>query len=181
MRKLLACMYGLRRYLIPALVCMILLFVCSGVSFSKSDGAVKKNNSPRGSPLCDLCRRTKRVGLRSSRDYPCHTADGASTWVPQQSNTKFTLGSLSFVDANNGWVVGERGLSSTPAMEAKPGKNRKAPLLRTSLASILSTPLKGGSSLSIPRYCIPLMAGRPGPFSIRARTSTSNPYPSLIH
>jgi hypothetical protein len=39
MRKL---VYGLQRYLISALICMILLFVCSGVSFSKSDDAVKK-------------------------------------------------------------------------------------------------------------------------------------------
>lgn len=119
-------MYGLQRFLIPALVCIMLLFVYSGVSFSKSD-AVKK--TIRHEDLLSVTFADEKNGWACGRLGTIqYTGDGANTWASQQSNTKYTLVSLSFVDANNGWVVGERGTILHTGDGGKTWEQQKSPV-----------------------------------------------------
>jgi photosystem II stability/assembly factor-like uncharacterized protein len=142
MKKLVPSLYGLQRYLIAVLVCMILLFVCSGASFSKSGGAVKK--LVRHEDLLSVTFADEQNGWTCGRlGTILHTGDGANTWVSQQSNTKFTLGSLSFVDANNGWVVGEKGTILHTSNGGKTWENQKSPVSTYLFDVYFVSPLEG--------------------------------------
>ncbi len=49
------------------------------------------------------------VGGTITSAYIMHTTDGGTTWVMQTSATQARIGSMYFVDRNNGWLCGDNG------------------------------------------------------------------------
>jgi photosystem II stability/assembly factor-like uncharacterized protein len=142
MRKLFSSLYGLQRYLIPALVCMTLLFVCPGVSFSKPAEAVKKKM--RHQDLLSVTFADEQHGWACGRlGAIISTSDGGSTWAPQKSNTRFTLSSVSFADVKNGWVTGEGGTILHTGDGGKTWEKQKSPVPTYLFGVHFVNPLEG--------------------------------------
>lgn len=142
MRKLVPALYGLWRYLIAVPLCIILSFVCSDAAFSESGSAVKKQ--VRHEDLLSVTFADEQNGWACGRlGTILHTRDGARTWVPQQSNIKYTLASIFFVDENNGWAVGELGTILHTGNGGKTWEKQKNPVTLYLFGVQFVNPLEG--------------------------------------
>jgi photosystem II stability/assembly factor-like uncharacterized protein len=123
-------------------LCTALLFVF--FTHSLSVGAEPKKKGTRHQDLLSVVFADEKNGWACGRlGTILHTADGGQTWVPQQSNTYFTLSSLSFVDASNGWVVGEEGTILHTSNGGKTWEKQKSPETLYLFGVHFVTPLTG--------------------------------------
>lgn len=142
MKKLVLASYSLRRYPIALFICMILLFVSSDASLSPPSDAVKK--LAHHEDLLSVTFAGEQDGWACGRlGTILHTRDGARTWVPQQSNTGYTLASIFFADASNGWVVGEQGTILHTSNGGKTWEKQKSPVALYLFDVAFVNPLEG--------------------------------------
>src|SRR5262249_27485029 len=72
--------------------------------------STQRMRSRLGASFADVNTGTA-VGFQISTQMATilRTVDGGATWTPQFSGTSAFLNSVSFVDANTGWLVGDKG------------------------------------------------------------------------
>ena len=72
-----------------------------------------------------------------------HSADGGITWQPQNSGTDYTLISVHFIDALNGWAVGDGGSIVHTSDGGKTWIRQKSPVSFYLMDVYFLTPLQG--------------------------------------
>jgi len=72
-----------------------------------------------------------------------HTKDGGSTWISQNTGTRFTLSSIYFVDHHNGWAVGDGGTIIHTQDGGRSWVKQQSPVPYFLMGVYFATPLKG--------------------------------------